>query len=151
MGGRHSLGSGSPYIFRATLNSQYPLCFPLRPLGIPPGPVPLHRPHPPHPPHTPTHTGQQGVLLELLEAPALMDTCVRNGVYDEPLDLAAALGRLALLHPTLPVVGLLQQQVRDVRGEEGASCNVSYPEKREGRGILHVLVVAQRGIQRVLS
>lgn len=132
MGGRHSLGSGSPYIFRATLNSEYPLFFPLRPLGIPPGPVPLHRPHPPHPPHTPTHTGQQGVLLELLEAPALMDTCVRNGVYDEPLDLAAALGRLALLHPTLPVVGLLQQQVRGGRGREGRPAMSRILKKERG-------------------
>ncbi|KXZ47031.1 hypothetical protein GPECTOR_38g268 [Gonium pectorale] len=46
----------------------------------------------------------QSQLMELLEVPALMDTCVRNGVYDEALDLQAFVGRLALLHPDVPVV-----------------------------------------------
>ncbi|KAI8472488.1 MAG: Dor1-like family-domain-containing protein [Monoraphidium minutum] len=57
---------------------------------------------------------QQATLLELLEAPQLMDTCVRNGIYDEALDLAAFINRLGLLHPELPVVQLLQRQAGDV-------------------------------------
>ena len=40
-----------------------------------------------------------------------MDTCVRNGIYDEPLDLAAFINRLGMLHPKLKVVQLLMQQV----------------------------------------
>jgi hypothetical protein len=55
---------------------------------------------------------QQATLLELLDAPQLMDTCVRNGIYDEALDLHAFIMRVALLHPDLPVVKLLAAQVR---------------------------------------
>lgn len=56
---------------------------------------------------------QQATLLELLESPQLMDTCVRNGIYDEALDLAAFIGRLGLLHPGLPVIQLLQRQAAE--------------------------------------
>jgi hypothetical protein len=69
---------------------------------------------PTRPPAAPGPAAQQATLLELLEAPQLMDTCVRNGIYDEALDLAAFIGRLGLLHPDLPVVRLLQRQAAEV-------------------------------------
>ncbi|KAG2432900.1 hypothetical protein HXX76_008631 [Chlamydomonas incerta] len=56
----------------------------------------------------------QSALMELLEVPQLMDTCVRNGVYDEALDLQAFVSRVGLLHPEVPVVKLLLRQVADV-------------------------------------
>ncbi len=49
--------------------------------------------------------------MELLEVPQLMDTCVRNGVYDEALDLQAFVSRVGLLHPDVPAVKLLLTQV----------------------------------------
>ena len=47
--------------------------------------------------------GQQGVLVDVLEAPQLMDTCVRNGNYDDALDLRAFVAKLLLIHPHLQV------------------------------------------------
>ncbi len=41
-----------------------------------------------------------------------MDTCVRNGINDEALDLQAFVGRMALMHPELAIVQLLLAQVR---------------------------------------
>ena len=49
------------------------------------------------------HAGQQGVLLDILEVPQLMDICVRNGNYDDALDLRAFVAKLALIHPHLQV------------------------------------------------
>lgn len=40
-----------------------------------------------------------------------MDTCVRNGIYDEALDLHAFISRISLLHPDMPIVKLLAAQV----------------------------------------
>jgi hypothetical protein len=44
---------------------------------------------------------QEPVILELLEIPQLMNTCVRNGSYDEALDLRAFAAKVALLHPNI--------------------------------------------------
>ena len=43
------------------------------------------------------------MLLEVLEVPSLMDTCLRNGSFDDALDLRAFVSKTALLHPNLPV------------------------------------------------
>ncbi len=46
-----------------------------------------------HPP-----TANAGALAELLEVPQLMEACVRNGSYDEALDLKAFVNKLGFMH-----------------------------------------------------
>ncbi|CAI0625395.1 unnamed protein product [Linum tenue] len=59
-----------------------------------------------------TLLSNHSTLLDLLEIPQLMDTCVRNGNYDEALDLEAYVGKLATIHPKLPVIQALAGEVR---------------------------------------
>jgi hypothetical protein len=47
--------------------------------------------------------------VQLLEIPQLMDTCVRNGNYEEALQLEAYVQKLTKLYPNIRV---LQQIVR---------------------------------------
>ena len=50
-------------------------------------------------------------MLELLEVPQLMDTCVRNGSYDDALDLKGFIAKLAFMHSDLKVVHNLVKEV----------------------------------------
>ncbi|KAK9131247.1 hypothetical protein Sjap_011734 [Stephania japonica] len=59
-----------------------------------------------------TLLANHSALLDLLEIPQLMDTCVRNGNYDEALDLEAFVGKLSTMHPELPVIQALAAEVR---------------------------------------
>lgn len=53
-------------------------------------------------------------VLELLEIPQLADTCVRNGNYDEALDLRTFVAKLTYMHGDLRVVQLLSSEVERV-------------------------------------
>ncbi|KAF7728533.1 hypothetical protein EC973_005937 [Apophysomyces ossiformis] len=53
----------------------------------------------------------QNVLVDLLEIPQLMETCVWNGYYSEAMDLASHVRLLSMRYP-LPVIRSIQQQVQ---------------------------------------
>jgi len=50
-------------------------------------------------------------LLDLLEIPALMDTCIRSGNFDEALDLRAYANKLSVVHGELSIVRHLVDDV----------------------------------------
>ncbi|KAI5669673.1 hypothetical protein M9H77_19526 [Catharanthus roseus] len=61
-----------------------------------------------------TLLANHSTLLDLLEIPQLMDTCVRNGNYDEALDLEAYVTKLSTMHPKLPVIQALAAEVQQI-------------------------------------
>lgn len=56
----------------------------------------------------------QGSLVNLLEIPSLMDTCVRGGNYDEALELKSFGKKLQLIHGENPVVQMLTKEIEHV-------------------------------------
>ncbi len=56
----------------------------------------------------------QGSLLNLLEIPSLMDTCVRGGNYDEALELRSFGKKLQLIHGENPIVHMLSAEIEKV-------------------------------------
>ncbi|KAG6471211.1 hypothetical protein ZIOFF_072312 [Zingiber officinale] len=59
-----------------------------------------------------TLLAHHSTLLDLLEIPQLMDTCIRNGNYEEALDLEAFVSKLSKMHVELPVIQALEAEVR---------------------------------------
>ncbi|CAG8604813.1 6758_t:CDS:1 [Funneliformis caledonium] len=51
-------------------------------------------------------------LLEILEIPQLMDTCVRNGLYSEAMDLSQHVARLVSKHSNIPLIRQIEQDVK---------------------------------------
>lgn len=62
-----------------------------------------------------TLLAQHGTLLELLELPQLIDTCIRNANFDEALDLLAFVQKLGIIHSEAAVVQQLLQDVKACR------------------------------------
>ncbi|KAJ1695225.1 hypothetical protein LUZ63_011923 [Rhynchospora breviuscula] len=59
-----------------------------------------------------TLLANHSTILDLLEIPQLMDTCIRNGNYDEALNLEAFVNKLSKMHSELPIIQALATDVK---------------------------------------
>uniref|UniRef100_A0A182WF84 Conserved oligomeric Golgi complex subunit 8 n=1 Tax=Anopheles minimus TaxID=112268 RepID=A0A182WF84_9DIPT len=50
-------------------------------------------------------------LLEILELPQLMDSCIREGKYEEALELSSYVQRLTVKHGSIPVIASINEAV----------------------------------------
>jgi hypothetical protein len=53
-------------------------------------------------------------LLEILEIPQVMETCVRNGYYEEALDLNTHVRRMDKKHGEVPIIKVIRVTVLHV-------------------------------------
>ena len=56
---------------------------------------------------------QHAQLIELLELPQLMDTCVKNRYYEEALQLRAHAVRLGKKYGDIPMMGVIVAEVEE--------------------------------------
>ncbi|KAJ3210349.1 conserved oligomeric Golgi complex component [Dinochytrium kinnereticum] len=55
---------------------------------------------------------QQSRLLDVLEIPQLIDTFIRNGYYEEAMELQVHVGRLLMRHPEIPILKQISEDVQ---------------------------------------
>ncbi|KAJ3105943.1 conserved oligomeric Golgi complex component [Phlyctochytrium planicorne] len=56
--------------------------------------------------------GQQAKLLDILEIPQLIDTFIRNGYYEEAMELQVHVARLVLRHPDVSILNQISSDVQ---------------------------------------